>query len=101
MISDSHFEKLALALALGLPCAASLTLMLWAPGVVSPSTYAAAMSLLMGTAAIGLKTWRSAQATQNVEHVLYDTDHPQAGPDGSVTRWERFTRRYDRSAARV
>ena len=47
MTLDTRLEKITLAFALVLPCAASLTLMLFAPGAVSSTTYAVVVALLL------------------------------------------------------
>ena len=74
MTIDTRLEKITLAFALGLPCAASLFLMFVAPGAVSRTTYAVVVALLLGTATVGLNTWKSAQATGSVGQLIYETN---------------------------
>ncbi len=74
MTLDTRLEKITLAFALVLPCAASLTLMLFAPGAVSSTTYAVVVALLLGTATVVLNTWKSAQPTPSVGQLLYETN---------------------------
>jgi hypothetical protein len=74
MTIDSRVEKLTLVFALGLPCLASLGLMFWMPGRVSPTTYAVVVSLLLGSTAVGLNTWKAAQATGSMGQLLYETN---------------------------
>jgi len=96
----ARLEKLALAIALGLPCGASLAMMVSVPGRVSTTTYTVAVSLLLGTTIVALNTWKSAQPTGSVARLIYETDTGRGDDARATTRWERWTRRYDRSAAR-
>jgi hypothetical protein len=74
MTLDTRLEKITLAFALVLPCAASLMLMSFAPGAVSATTYAVVVALLLGTATVALNTWKSAQPTPSVGQLLYETN---------------------------
>ena len=74
MTVDTRLEKYTLAFALGLPCVASLWLMIFAPGRVSPTTFAVVVTLLLGTATVALNTWKSAQATGSVGQLIYETN---------------------------
>jgi hypothetical protein len=96
---DTRLEKLALKLALGLPCVTSIGLMLGAPRGVAPATYVVVVALLLGTATVALNTWKSAKATGSIGQLIYETN-AGVGPDAGRSRWERWTRKYDRSAAR-
>jgi hypothetical protein len=99
MTIDRRLEKLALALSLGLPCLTSIVLMIWAPGRVAPATYAVAVTLLLGTTTVALNTWKNAQATGSVGQLIYETN-TDPRPEAGRTRWDRWTRGYDKSAAR-
>ena len=76
MTAITPFERPMLSAALGLPFITSLGLMFWAPGVISPTTYAVVASLLIATAAIVINTWKGAQGTGSVGQLLYDTERP-------------------------
>jgi hypothetical protein len=75
MMIDARLEKLTLSFALGLPCAASVALMIWAPGRLAPATYAVLLTLVLGAAAVAFNTWRSAQATGSVGQLIYETNN--------------------------
>jgi hypothetical protein len=83
---DNRIEKITLAFSLGLPCAASLGLMLWAPGRVTPTTFAVVVALLLGTATVALNTWKSAQATGSVGQLIYETDRGAQKADNGGRR---------------
>ncbi len=74
MTLDTRLEKTTLAFALVLPAAASVALMLFAPGGVSTTTYAVVVALLLGTATVALNTWKSAQPTSSVGQLIYETN---------------------------
>jgi len=99
MTLDPRLEKITLGFALGLPCLTSLALMFWAPGTISPGTYAIVVSLLLGTATVALNTWKSAQATGSMGQLIYEVN-TAAAPTRAQTRWNRWAHRYDGSAAR-
>jgi hypothetical protein len=99
MTIDTRLEKRALAIALALPCATSIALMVFAPRGVAPATYVVVVALLLGTATVALNTWKSAQATGSVGQLIYEVN-TGARPAASRTRWERWERKYDHSAAR-
>ena len=71
---DSRLEKFTASFALGMPCAASLALMILAPGRVEAGTYVALLALMLGGAAVAFNTWRSAQATGSVGQLILETD---------------------------
>jgi hypothetical protein len=100
MTAVSRFDNVVLGLALGLPCVTSLWLMIWAPGAITSSTYAVAATLLLATAAIVINTWRNAQATGSVGQLLFEVDTEGVAHRRVTNRWERWLKRYDRSAAR-
>ena len=99
MTADTRFEKVTVTFALGLPCITSIGLMMWVPGTVSRSTYVLAAALLVAIAAVTIRTWKSAQATGSVGQLIYETNSEGAANSASATRWERWVRRYDRSAS--
>jgi len=76
MTSLTRLDRATVGVALGLPCLTSLIMMLWAPGVVTPTTYAVVVALLLATAAIALNTWKSAQGTGSMGQLLYETETP-------------------------
>jgi hypothetical protein len=73
-VVDSRLEQLTASFALGMPCAASLALMIWAPGRVEAGTYVALVALVLGGAAVAINTWRSAQATGSIGQLIHETD---------------------------
>lgn len=87
----TRLDRATVAVALGLPCITSLVLMIWAPGVVTPTTYAVVASLLLATAAIAISTWKSAQGTGSMGQLLYETE------TGAPDRWRK---RYDTTSMR-
>jgi|SRR4051794_32836586 hypothetical protein len=95
---DTRLEKLALTMTLALPCVTSLILMIWVPGKVAPATYVVVVALLLGTATVALNTWKAAQATGSLGQLIYETN-TGIRHDGR-TRWDRWSRKYDRSASR-
>jgi len=99
MIIDTRAERRALTIALGLPCATSVGLMTLAPGHVAPGTYAVVVALLLGSVIVAVSTWKAAQATGSIGQLIYETN-TTLGPDGGRTRWDRWSTKYDRSAAR-
>jgi hypothetical protein len=74
MTALTRLDRATVGLALGLPCITSLLMMMWAPGVVTPTTYAVVATLLLATAAIALNTWKSAQGTGSMGQLLYETE---------------------------
>jgi hypothetical protein len=102
MTAITRFERPMVAIAIGLPCMTSLVLMFWAPGAINPTTYAVVASLLVAMAAIVINTWKSAQGTGSLGQLLYETERIVVVPAsaGAQTRWDKWSRRYDRSAAR-
>ena len=62
-----------LAAALLMPFAGFIWL-LAARHSMSSSTFAALAALLLGTAAVGLNTWRNGQATGSVAQLIHETD---------------------------
>jgi hypothetical protein len=92
MTALTRLDRATVAVALGLPCITSLVLMIWAPGVVAPTTYAVVASLLLATAAIAISSWKSAQGTSSMGQLLYETE--TEAPD----RWRK---RYDTASMRV
>jgi len=74
MTSLTRLDRATVGVALGLPCLTSLIMMLWAPGVVTPTTYAVVVALLLATAAIALNSWKSAQGTGSMGQLLYETE---------------------------
>jgi hypothetical protein len=99
MSTDTRLERLTLTIAIACPCVTSFVLMIWAPGRVAPATYVVVVALLLGTATVALNTWKAAQATGSVGQLIYETN-TSAPLDASRTRWDRWNRKYDRSAAR-
>lgn len=99
MIIDTRAERWALTVALGLPCATSIALMTLAPGHVAPLTYGVVVALLVGSATVAVNTWKAAQATGSIGQLLYETN-TGLRPDPGRTRWDRWTNKYDQSAAR-
>ena len=91
MTALTRIDRATVAVALGLPCITSLVLMIWAPGVVTPTTYAVVATLLLATAAIALSTWKSAQGTGSMGQLLYETE------TGATDRWRK---RYSPASAR-
>jgi hypothetical protein len=74
MNSLTRLDRATVGVALGLPCLTSLIMMMWAPGVVTPTTYAVVVALLLATAAIVLNSWKSAQGTGSMGQLLYETE---------------------------
>jgi hypothetical protein len=72
--TDTRLEKITLAFSLVLPCVASLALMLWAPGRITPTTYVMAASFALGTTTVALNTWKSSRATGSIGQLLYETN---------------------------
>lgn len=99
MIIDTRAERWALTLALGLPCVTSVALMTLAPGHVAPVTYGVVVALLAGSATVAVNTWKAAQATGSIGQLLYETN-TGLRPGPGRTRWDRWTSKYDQSAAR-
>jgi hypothetical protein len=62
-----------LAAALLLPFAGSMWL-IFARSTMSSSTFAAAAAVLLGTAAIGLTTWKNGQAAMSIGQVIRKAD---------------------------
>ena len=100
MIALTRVDASTLAAALGLPCLTSLALMFWAPSAMSPTTFAIVATLFVATGAIVINTFRNAQGTGSIGQLLYETDTATttAAPP-QRTRWERWVKRYDKSAA--
>ena len=99
MSIDTRLERLTLKTAIAVPCITSFALMIWAPGRVAPATYVVVVALLLGTTTVALNTWKAAQSTGSVGQLIYETN-TGAPFDAGRTRWDRWTRKYDRSAAR-
>jgi len=101
MIALSRVDASTLAAALGLPCLTSLALMFWAPSAMSPTTFAIVATLFVATGAIVINTFRNAQGTGSIGQLLYETDTATtaAPPPPQRTRWDRWVKRYDKSAA--
>src|SRR4029078_2994708 len=76
MTSLTRLDRATVGVALGLPCLTSLIMMMWAPGVVTPTNYAVVVALLLATAAIALNSWKSAQGTGSMGQLLYETESP-------------------------
>lgn len=89
MTSLTRLDRATVGLALGLPCITSLIMMMWAPGVVTPTTYAVVAALLLATAAIALNSWKSAQGTGSMGQLLYETEGA-AVPDPGARRASRL-----------
>jgi membrane protein implicated in regulation of membrane protease activity len=51
--------------------------LLMVPATVSMATFSAAAAIAIAAGAIGLRTWRSGQATGTIGHVIHDAE---AGP---------------------
>ena len=66
-------NRMILALALGLPCAASIWL-LTVRSTMGLSTFAGLAALLIASAAVGLTTWRNGQATGSIGQLLHETE---------------------------
>src|SRR4029450_4756861 len=99
MTIDKRAEQLALTIALGLPCATAIALMMLAPGRVAPGAYVVVVALLLGLVSVAVNTWRAAQASGSIGQLIYETN-TGLRPDGGRTRWDRWVNKYDRSAAR-
>jgi hypothetical protein len=101
MTTVSRFERPTVAVAIGLPCIASLALMFWAPGAITPMTYAVVAALLVATAAVAINTWKSAQGAGSLGQLLYETETGTmpAVEAHSRNRWDKWVRKYDKSAA--
>jgi hypothetical protein len=57
------------------------------PGIVSYSTFAFLAVIVLGGAGVALMTWRNAQATDNVAHILHTTETAAAAAStGPATR---------------
>ena len=70
--------------------ALSLLGWLWTvPTLLSPTTFAAVVVFLVGGAAIGLTTWRNAQATGSIAQLLHATE----GAPGNVDIRKRLERK--------
>jgi hypothetical protein len=94
-----RLDRITLALALALPCVTSLVLMIWAPGLVTPSAFAGTAFMLLATAAIVINTWKNAQATGSMGQLLYETNTSGEALQQQRSRWERWVRRADETAA--
>ncbi len=70
MISFSQ-NRITVAIALLLPCAATLWLLTRSTAAI-PITYAALAALAV--AIIGFKTWKSGQSTGSVGQLIYETE---------------------------
>jgi ABC-type Na+ efflux pump permease subunit len=66
-------NRITVAIALLLPCAATLWL-LTRPTAAIPVTYAALAALAVAIAFIGFKTWKSGQSTGSVGQLIYETE---------------------------
>jgi hypothetical protein len=99
MTSDTRLERMTLTMTLALPCVTSLALMIWAPRNVAPATYVVVVALLLGAATVVMSTWKAAHATGSMGQLIYETN-TGARPETGRTRWDRWERKYDRSAAR-
>jgi hypothetical protein len=44
------------------------------PGMMSPGTFVAAAAVAIGAGAVGLRTWRSGQATGTIGQVIHDAE---------------------------
>ena len=69
----TNTNRTILAAALLVPFAGSIWL-LAVRNAMSSSTFAALAALLLGTAAVGLNTWRNSQATGSVCQLIHETD---------------------------
>ena len=94
-----RLDRITLALALALPCITSLVLMIWAPGLVTPSAFAVTAFMLLATAAIVINTWKNAQATGSMGQLLYETNTTGESVRQRRSRWDRWVRRADETAA--
>ena len=99
MIALTRVDASTLAAALGLPCLTSLALMFWAPSAMSPTTFAIVATLFLATGAIVINTFRNAQGTGSIGQLLYQTDTATTAAPPQRSRWERWVKRYDKSAA--
>jgi hypothetical protein len=66
-------NRTIVAAALLVPCAGSIWLLL-ARESMSSSTFAAVAALVLGTAAVGLNTWRNGQSTGSIGQVIHEAD---------------------------
>jgi hypothetical protein len=74
-----------------------LVLIVAAPGPAHSSTYAAVITLAIGTGVVAWSTWKHAQPVASLRQELYDINHPAAG--GTGTSWEQWVAAGDRSDA--
>jgi hypothetical protein len=72
-MSRLNQNGITLAVALFLPCTASLWL-LTVPGTMGSSTYAVLAALIIATATIGLITWKNGQPTGSMGQLIHHTD---------------------------
>jgi hypothetical protein len=82
-----------------LPVVSTLLLIAVAPRHAQWSTYAAFVAVAIGTAAVGLSTWRHAQPVASLRQELYDINHPAAA-GGKGSSWQQWLAGRDRSDAR-
>jgi hypothetical protein len=101
MTALTRLDRVTVGVALGLPCLTSLFLMFWAPGAITPTTYALTVTLVLATSAIIINTWRSAQGTGSMGQLLHETEVEPAVASTARARGTRWLRRYDHSAARA
>jgi hypothetical protein len=73
-VVDSRVEHVTASFALGMPCAVSVALMIWAPGRVEAGTYVALVALVLGGAAVSINTWRAAQPTGSIGQLIHEMD---------------------------
>ena len=99
MTFDTRLERLALTVALALPCVTSLVLMVLAPGNAAPVTYVVVVALLLGSATVALNAWKAAHATGGVGRLIYETN--TGAPAAGFTGWNRGMRTDDRSTSQV
>ena len=98
MTALTRLDAATVAAAMGLPCLTLLALMFWAPGALTPTTFALVATLFVATAALVTRTWRSARGTVSVGQLPYETDAVMMAVPRR-TRWDKWVTRYDRSAA--
>jgi hypothetical protein len=100
MTFDTRLERLAVTVALALPCVTSIVLMILAPGNAAPVTYVVVVALLLGSATVALNAWTAAHATGGIGQLIYETNTVGASEAG-ITRWTRGTGTDDRSTSQV
>ncbi len=83
--------RFTMAIALGLPCLASLSV-LAGPGSMAGSTYVVLATLLVALAAVALKTYANGQATGSLGQMLHETGMQPATEPNTAPRRARRTR---------